>query len=550
MVMMKEIRSPWLMLACLVIISACAAPPEPPPVTGKSLEVFVAEGRALGVRQVGKPWEQKDGYLEGSGKDNYLFAGKMLADSDFHVRIRLGLQKPGKTSASFVFCGNHFGFDAYSEEPGKAGKLFVEGPLFGRTIYLDDGLRYITPGESFVFEAVREGTTLTFRIDGKEVYTTGLPRVLKGPFGLRPWRGAFRIYEFTCAGYLEPFKPFNSVFVSGEDGYHTYRIPALVVTNKGTLLAFCEGRKTGRADHGDIDLLVKRSFDNGRIWTPQQVVYEEGGTSKITIGNPAPVVDRFTGTVWLAFCRENKDVFITHSVDDGATWTKPKNITRAVKDRDWSWYATGPGNGIQLRRGAHKGRLLIPCDHYLGGGQRDWKARGRSHVIYSDDHGETWQAGEATTNAMNECTAVELEDGRVMLNMRCYRGKHRRAVALSGDGGLTWSDCKDDETLVEPVCQASILRYSWKEEHGKSRILFSNPAHTTRNKMTVRVSYDEGKTWPKSRRVYLGPSAYSNLARLENGEIGLLFEAGFAHPYEHIAFERFGLDWLTDGKDR
>ncbi|MFN4260963.1 MAG: exo-alpha-sialidase, partial [Gemmataceae bacterium] len=153
------------------------------------------------------------------------------------------------------------------------------------------------------------------------------------------------------------------VYHSGKEGYHTFRIPALLMTQKGTLLAFCEGRKTSRADHGDIDLVLKRSSDGGQTWTPLQLVYEEGDTAKITIGNPCPVQDRETGVIWLPFTRDNDDVFVTHSRDDGQTWSEPVKITSAVKKSDWSWYATGPGVGIQMRTGPHAGRLIIPCDH-------------------------------------------------------------------------------------------------------------------------------------------------------------------------------------------
>ena len=134
------------------------------------------------------------------------------------------------------------------------------------------------------------------------------------------------------------------LFVSGKDGYHTYRIPALIVTRQGSLLAFCEGRKNNRRDHGDIDLLVKRSTDGGRTWSDQQIVYEEGGTEEITIGNACPVVDRETGTIWLPFCRDNRDVLVTKSIDDGVSWSEPVDITADVKNPEWSWVATGPGS--------------------------------------------------------------------------------------------------------------------------------------------------------------------------------------------------------------
>jgi sialidase-1 len=154
----------------------------------------------------------------------------------------------------------------------------------------------------------------------------------------------------------------TNVFVSGADGYHTYRIPALVVTNNGTVLAFCEGRKSGSGDAGDIDLLVRRSLDDGKTWEGPQIVHEEGGTAGITIGNPCPIVDRKTGTVHLLFCRNNRRAFVTRSTNDGGTWTKPSEISPAARGLpfDWKRLGTGPGHGIQLREGRHEGRLVAP----------------------------------------------------------------------------------------------------------------------------------------------------------------------------------------------
>ena len=135
----------------------------------------------------------------------------------------------------------------------------------------------------------------------------------------------------------------TNVFTSGQDGYHTYRIPAVLVSPSGSLLALCEGRRNNQWDHGDIDLLMKRSEDGGRSWSAQQVVYSEEG--EITIGNPCPVVDAETGTIRMLFCRDNMDVLVTHSTDDGWHWSDPTDITEGVKKREWAWYATGPGGG-------------------------------------------------------------------------------------------------------------------------------------------------------------------------------------------------------------
>lgn len=341
------------------------------------------------------------------------------------------------------------------------------------------------------------------------------------------------------------------VYVSGREGYHTYRIPSLLVTAKGTLLAFCEGRKNSARDHGDIDILVKRSTDHGRTWSAQSIVYEEGGDAEITIGNPCAVLDRDTGIIWLAMTKNNDRVLITFSKDDGITWSPPQDITKDVKRAGWGWYATGPGVGVQLRYGKHKGRLLIPCDHRERKGGRWVK---HSHVFFSDDHGKTWALGGTVAEHTDECQLVELADGALLVNMRNYWGREgqakdkgqMRAEALSRDGGETWERLSFDSTLIEPVCQASIVRYTCAREGTKNRLLFSNPASRTERKcLTVRLSYDEGATWPVARTLYEGPSAYSCLAVLPDMSIGCLYERGEKSPYETITFARFSLEWLT-----
>ncbi|MBI4606777.1 MAG: exo-alpha-sialidase [Planctomycetes bacterium] len=337
------------------------------------------------------------------------------------------------------------------------------------------------------------------------------------------------------------------VFVSGRDGYHTFRIPAVLLTPGGTLLAFCEGRKKGTSDTGDIDLVLRRSRDGGKSWGALETVWDDGPN---TIGNPCPLVDASTGTIWLPLTRNlgedseeeilsgtakgSREAWITRSDDDGATWAKPAEITKAVKGPDWTWYATGPGCGIQLR----SGRLLVPCDHAVA----RTKMR-RSHVIYSDDRGATWRLGGVLGDLTNECQVVERADGSLLLNMRSYHGKSRRAVATSRDGGLTWTEPALDLALVEPVCQASLIRLR------DGALLFSNPASTKREKMTVRLSRDEGKSWPGSRLLHGGRAAYSALTPLPGGGIGCLYERGEKSPYETITFARFSLGWLSEGKD-
>jgi sialidase-1 len=339
----------------------------------------------------------------------------------------------------------------------------------------------------------------------------------------------------------------RDVFTAGTDGYHSFRIPALLLTPQGTLLAFCEGRKNDRNDYGDIDLVLRRSTDGGLTWGPLELVYEQGGSEKITIGNPCPVVDETRGTIWLPFCRDNKDVLITSSDDEGRTWSGPRDITRDVKKPNWGWYATGPGVGIQLRRGTHRGRLVIPCDHREPIGGSDVTV---SHCFFSDDGGKSWKLGESAGLYTNECQVVELSDSRLFLNMRNYAGtdggkpelNKRRAIATSSDGGESWSELQYDATLIEPICQASLTAAFGQND--KLQLYFSNPATTSaRRLLTVRVSEDEGKSWPRSLVLHKGPSAYSCLAPLPDGQLGCLYEGGAMSAYEKIIFSRFSRDF-------
>jgi sialidase-1 len=335
------------------------------------------------------------------------------------------------------------------------------------------------------------------------------------------------------------------LFTAKEDGYFSYRIPSVIVTKNGTVLAFCEGRKASRSDAGDIDLVMKRSTDGGKTWGKMQVVWDDADN---TCGNPCPVVDAKTGTVWLLLTHNfgsdneskivnntgkgSRTVWVTKSDDDGATWTKPTEITTDVKKPGWTWYATGPGVGIQLK----SGRLLIPCDSKSDQG----KVR-ESHVIYSDNGGATWKLGGVVGPMCNESQAVELADGTVMLNMRSYMGNNHRLVAFSKDGGETFTKPVEDKELIEPVCQGSILRL--RGEGGG--ILFSNPASLKREKLTVRLSRDEGKTWAHSKLLHAGPAAYSCLTVLPSGEIGCLYERGDKDAYETITWARFERNWLV-----
>ena len=340
--------------------------------------------------------------------------------------------------------------------------------------------------------------------------------------------------------------------------YNNFRIPSLIVTKKSTVLAFSEGREGG--DSGDIDILLKRSEDGGRTWSKQMLVWDDGTN---TCGNPCPVVDRVTGRIFLWMTwnlgsdhedgiirKKSKDTrkpYLCYSDDDGLTWSEPVEMSTSCKDPTWGWYATGPGVGIQLRSEKYKNRLIIPANHSYDVQDTTEAVRGGygygSHVIYSDDGGLSWTLGESITPGCNESQVVELSNGDLMMNMRSYNKKGCRAIAISNDGGASWSDIKHDPQLVESVCQASLIDYgSYK---GKRRYLFSNPAVSSgRSHMTIKASHDDCQTWNNGTLVHEGPAAYSCLTVLPDGSIGLFYEAGEKDPYEYLLFRSFEPDGL------
>lgn len=343
----------------------------------------------------------------------------------------------------------------------------------------------------------------------------------------------------------------TDLFEAGTDGYANYRIPAIVVASTETLIAFCEGRKNGSADAGQIDLVMRRSVDNGQTWSPLQVVWSDGDN---TCGNPSPVIDRNTGRVWLFMTwnlgtdkekmiddgtsSDTRRVFVTHSDDRGITWTVPDEVTSAVKQPDWRWYATGPGHAIQLA----SGRLVVPANHSVTSGNHTIS---RSHVILSDDHGKTWHRSAVIGDRTNESTVAELSDGRLYINMRSYRGMNARATALSSTAGESWSEVHNDPALVEPVCEASVLRHQLS--NGGTVFLFSNPAATKRVKMTVKASRDDCRTWNAGQLIHEGSSGYSDLCSLDPDTVGLLYERNAGkEPYGRITFARLPAKLLLE----
>lgn len=357
-----------------------------------------------------------------------------------------------------------------------------------------------------------------------------------------------------------------TVFHSGEDGYKSFRIPAIINLPNGNLLAFAEGRVNSGADFGHVNIVMKTSADKGKTWSALQVVASNG---KLQAGNAAPVVDLSDpdypkGRIFLFYNTGNnnegqirkrngyREVWYVTSVDNGKTWSAPTNITNQVSKidqptinanwnhpEDWRSYANTPGHAMQLKTGKYKGRIYIAANHSEGAPQKDFTDY-VAHGYYTDDHGKTFHiSADNSFRGSNESTAAELPGGRVMMNSRNQQENVlQRIIAISNNGGAAWDTTYFDKQLPDPVCEGSILTLQYKK-HGNI-LAFSNCASVKdRDSLTLRISYDDGQTWKKSFLAEAKDCGYSDIVKVDKQTVGILYEAD---GYRKIVFKK--VNWM------
>lgn len=334
----------------------------------------------------------------------------------------------------------------------------------------------------------------------------------------------------------------TDLFVSGAGGVHTYRIPALITAPNGDLLACCDARRANPHDligSRDIDIVLRRSKDSGETWSEIEVVCDFGDGRPAS--DPSLIVDSTTGVVFCFYNVMDQDqapgefrLYVQRSADSGASWQDPIDITDDLTPPDWKqdFKFITSGRGIQRSNGD----LL----HTLVNLKRGVRLFG------SRDHGETWFLNDAAISPGDESKVVELSDGALMVNSR-VNGKSVRWVHRSHDNGRTWASAADPR-LVDPACNASLLRYPSRSDGRKpERLLFCNAnSPRGRKNLTLRISYDDGQTWSGGRVIDPGPAAYSSMTVCPDGGIGVLYERGA----QGLRFVRVTLSELTDGADR
>jgi len=340
--------------------------------------------------------------------------------------------------------------------------------------------------------------------------------------------------------------PPEDLFISGTQGVAEFRIPSMITTSSGTVIAVCDARVDRQGDvPNNIDQVIRRSLDNGQSWDEMRTIVDFANQEGAA--DPQLIQDSETERIFLfyTYCpgrneiatgpnrnRRHLSLQYIFSDDDGITWSLPIVVEHGLKKQGWHSMWPGPGRGTRLSNG----RLIVPVTV-------SDTLNMHSYFLYSDDNGDNWDISGNIGTDINEPTLVEIDENTLLVNARNTTGN--RAIVLSRDNGNSWSEIIYHKDLIEPGCQGSCIRI--RDTNGENIILFSNPEHPKeRRNMTVKISYDNGKSWPRKKTVYEGPSAYSCLTVMPDGEIGLLYENGIESPYEKISFVKFPLDWIVN----
>lgn len=356
-----------------------------------------------------------------------------------------------------------------------------------------------------------------------------------------------------------------------DDGVDTYRIPGLATTNKGTLIGVYDIRRNGAVDlQEDVDVGMNRSTDGGLTWESMKVIMDMGEWGGLPneqngIGDPSVLVDRQTNTIWVAAVwahghpgernwwasqpgmkpEKTSQFVLVKSEDDGLTWSEPINITQQIKERNWHLLLQGPGKGITLKDGT----LVFPAQF------KDKKEMPHSTIIWSKDHGTTWNIGTGAKPNTTEAQVIELENGHLMLNMRDNRNRtddsetNGRAVYTTNDLGKTWTKHPTSRTnvLQESTCQASLIKEEFLVNGEKRKlVLFSNPnTKEGRHHMTIKVSLDDGESW-REKNLLIDSGwgrGYSCMTKIDERHIGILYEGSQAD----MTFQKFSVDEILNG---